>query len=44
MPPKLILDGKAENKQYQTQAPSKPRLLSYEAKWTIMAGQDLIIQ
>ena len=29
MPMELILDGKAEKKQYQTQALSKPRLLNY---------------
>ena len=32
MPTKLILYGKAEKKQYQTQAPSKPRLLNYEVE------------
>ena len=40
MPTGLILDDKVEKKQHQTQAPSKPRLLYYEAEWTIMVGQD----
>ena len=40
MPTELILDSKAEKKQSQTQAPSKPRLLNNAAEWTIMVGQD----
>ena len=40
MPTELILNGKAEKKQYKTQALSKARLLNYEAEWTIMVGQD----
>ena len=40
----LFLDGKGEKKQYQAQALSKSRLLNYEAEWTIMDEQDLIIQ
>ena len=38
--PELTLDGKAEKKQCQTKAPSKPRLLNYKAEWTIMLRQD----
>ena len=44
---KLVLDGKGEKKQYQAQALSKStksKRLNYEAEWTIMVGQDLIIQ
>ena len=40
MTTELFLDGKAEKTHYQTQAPSKPRLLNPEAEWTIMVGQD----
>ena len=40
LPTELILDGKAEKKQYETQPPFKPRVLNYEAEWTIMVGQD----
>ena len=40
IPTELILDGRAKKKQYKTQAPSKPRLLNYEAEWTIMVGED----
>ena len=40
LPTELILDGKAEKKQYQTQPPFKSRVLNDEAEWTIMVGQD----
>ena len=32
MPTELTVDGKAKKKQYQTQVPSKHRLLNYEAE------------
>ena len=39
MPTVLILNGKEKKKQYNTQALSKPRLLNYDAEWTIIVAQ-----